>query len=81
MFQAGQIIDTRYQLEKPLGKNLPGKQTWLAADKLNNNSKVVIKLLAFISNVNWNELKMFERESEILQTLNHKYIPNYRSYL
>ncbi len=28
----------------------------------------------------WEELKLFEREAKILQTLNHPHIPQYRDY-
>lgn len=40
---------------------------------------VTIKLLAFSPQLQWSEFKLFEREAEVLQTLNHERIPRYHS--
>jgi serine/threonine protein kinase len=89
MLQAGEIIKGRYQLQTKLGRNA-GRQTWLAKDlhgKSNetvtdssSSNLVVVKLLAFGGDVQWEDLKLFEREAQILQQLNHNRIPQYRDY-
>ena len=40
---------------------------------------VTIKLLAFSPQLQWSEFKLFEREAEVLQTLNHERIPRYHA--
>ena len=89
MLEAGTIINQRYQLQTKLGRNV-GRQTWLAKDlQLESNETatdspqtdlVVVKLLAFGGDVQWEDLKLFEREAQILQQLNHDRIPKYQDY-
>jgi len=78
MLEAGQVINNRYQLQQQLGSN-PIRVTWLATD-LNTTENVVVKLLAFGGNIQWDEVKLFEREAQTLQNLNHDRIPKYRDY-
>lgn len=81
MFNSGQILQSRYQLQKQLGHTVAGRQTWLAEDV--NDAKhelVVLKLLVFNAEFNWDNLKLFEREAQVLQNLNHERIPRYRDY-
>ena len=78
MLETSQILQSRYQLQKQLGRNA-GRQTWLAVD-LENQETVVLKLLAFGEEVQWDDLKLFEREAQVLQQLNHPRIPKYRDY-
>lgn len=80
MLEKSQVISDRYQLIKKLGRNA-GRQTWLATD-LNSAEKeqVVVKLLAFGGDVQWEDLKLFEREAQILKQLNHPRIPKYKDY-
>ena len=73
-----QIINQRYQLQQKLGER-PARQTWLAQDTT-TNSPVVIKFLAFGGQMQWSDLKLFEREAQILRELNHPCIPQYRDY-
>ena len=80
MLQAEQILQGRYQLRQKLGQNA-GRQTWLAADlKTQPQEMVIVKLLAFGDEVQWDELKLFEREAQVLKQLNHPQIPMYRDY-
>lgn len=79
MLQAKQILQQRYQLQQQLGRTAAGRQTWLAID-LQSNEKVIIKLLAFSPQMEWEELKLFEREAQVLASLNHPRIPHYRDY-
>lgn len=73
------IIQQRYQLEQRLGQNA-GRETWLAKDLERGQELVVVKFLAFGGNVQWDDLKLFEREAQILQQLDHPRIPKYRDY-
>ncbi len=82
MLQVEQIIQNRYQLQRQLGNN-GIRQTWLATDLQASDpekTQVVVKLLAFGGTVQWDDLKLFEREAQILQHLNHAYIPKYVDY-
>lgn len=79
MLQAQQVLQERYQLQRQLGRTAAGRQTWLATD-LASSEKVTLKLLAFAPQMQWEELKLFEREAQVLQALNHPRIPRYRDY-
>jgi serine/threonine protein kinase len=79
MLQVNQILQNRYQLQCQLGNN-GVRQTWLANDLQApdpENALVVVKLLVFGGTVQWDDLKLFEREAQILQNLNHRRIPKY----
>ncbi len=78
MLQAQQILNERYKLNQQLGNN-SGRQTWLAEDLLTQNP-VIVKLLAFSPQMQWDEFKLFEREAQVLQQLNHPRIPRYQDY-
>ncbi|GAB4190854.1 MAG: hypothetical protein Fur006_33280 [Coleofasciculaceae cyanobacterium] len=78
--QAEYILQTRYQLNQQLGQNA-GRQTWLATDiQSSPPSPVIVKLLAFNPQMQWDDLKLFEREAQVLKNLNHPKIPLYRDY-
>jgi serine/threonine protein kinase len=79
MFAPETILKDRYQLKKQLGKTAIGHQTWLAID-LQTDKRVIIKLLAFSPQMQWEELKLFEREAKVLASLNHPRIPSYKHY-
>jgi serine/threonine protein kinase len=80
MLQAQQVLQERYQLKQQLGQN-PGRQTWLAQDvKVSPAESVILKLLAFNPQMQWDEFKLFEREAQVLKQLNHPRIPRYRDY-
>ena len=71
MWEAGQVIKSRYQLRDQLGHNT-GRQTWLAQDLASETSElVIVKLLTFGGNIQWDDVRLFEREAQILQQLNH----------
>ena len=82
-----QLLQGRYRLKQKLGQNA-GRQTWLAEDLATQLSKgsasmpalVIVKLLTFGCEVQWDEFKLFEREAQVLQQLNHPQIPKYRDY-
>ena len=82
MLQPEQILQDRYQIQRQLGDN-GIRQTWQALDlqaSNGENSIVVVKLLAFGGTVQWDDLKLFEREAQILKQLNHPRIPRYIDY-
>ncbi|MDF5739877.1 MULTISPECIES: serine/threonine protein kinase [unclassified Nostoc] len=68
----------RYEVQQLLGKK-PGRRTLLARD-LQTQELVVIKLLSFGGDFEWDSLKLFEREAEILKSLSHPLIPHYLNY-
>ncbi|WP_017718505.1 serine/threonine protein kinase [Kamptonema formosum] len=80
MLQIQQLLQGRYQLQKSLGYSA-GRQTWLALELSENPPKpAIVKLLAFSPEMQWDEFKLFEREAQVLQNLDHPRIPKYRDY-
>lgn len=70
-----QIFKERYAIQKQLGKNA-GRRTVLAKD-LQTQELVVVKILTFDPDFQWDDIKLFEREAETLQSLSHPAIPHY----
>ena len=80
MLESTQILQKRYQLKEKLAQNA-GRQTWLAADiSIQPAQTVILKFLSFGENFQWQDLKLFEREADILKQLSHPRIPKYRDY-
>ncbi len=81
MLESGQVLHKRYRLKELLGHNA-GRQTWLAEDLAAQQpgESVVVKLLAFGNQMQWDSLKLFEREAQVLRRLSHSQIPQYRDY-
>ncbi|MBD1839398.1 type IV pilin-like G/H family protein [Coleofasciculus sp. FACHB-501] len=80
MLQAEKILQGHYHLTQQLGQNA-GRKTWLAEDlEAEPSESVIVKLLAFSPQMQWEELKLFEREAQVLKNLNHPRIPTYRDY-
>ena len=81
MFEPGLILQERYQLQQRLGRSAPGRQTWLATDLASQSDAVdvIVKLLVF-PEMQWYDLRLFEREAQVLKTLDHPKIPCYRNY-
>lgn len=69
------VLGDRYEIQKQLGKN-SGRRTLLARD-LQTQGLVVIKLLSFDNETEWDDLKLFEREADTLKNLSHPAIPQY----
>ncbi|MFH7025847.1 MAG: serine/threonine protein kinase [Heteroscytonema crispum UTEX LB 1556] len=69
---------SRYEVQQQLGKKA-GRRTLLARDVL-TQELVIVKLLSFGSDFEWDDLKLFEREAETLKALNHPFIPRYLDY-
>ena len=67
-----------YTIQQHLGKRA-GQETLLALDQ-RTQDLVVIKLLTFNSELNWETFKLFEREARVLKELQHPAIPSYLDY-
>lgn len=74
----GETIEQRYLIQKQLGLR-DSQQTYLALDQ-QTEKLVVVKLLLFNQNLNWETFKLFEREAKTLQALSHPAIPQYLDY-
>ncbi len=72
------VLNNRYQLGEQLSKKA-GRRTFLAEDLFSKNV-VVIKILLFDQDFQWDDLKLFEREAKTLQNLAHPAIPKYLDY-
>ena len=70
-----QVLHDRYRIQSLLGRQT-GRRTFLASD-LQTGLAVVVKLLLFGPDFTWDDLKLFEREAEVLKSLDHPAIPNY----
>ncbi|MBW4579559.1 MAG: serine/threonine protein kinase [Tildeniella nuda ZEHNDER 1965/U140] len=75
---AGQILGDRYEVERQIGKQT-GRWTLLARDTT-TQERVVIKLLFLDEALEWDDLKLFEREVETLKSLSHPSIPRYLGF-
>ncbi|HEY9744092.1 MAG TPA: serine/threonine-protein kinase [Coleofasciculaceae cyanobacterium] len=71
-------FSSRYEVQQQLGKRA-GRRTLLARDII-TQELVVIKLLSFGNDFEWDDLKLFEREAETLKALSHPAIPRYLDY-
>ncbi|BAU65382.1 serine/threonine kinase [Stanieria sp. NIES-3757] len=74
----GNRFADRYLIQKQLGKR-GGRETLLAKD-IQTEELVIIKLLQFGLDFQWEQLKLFEREAQTLQNINHSAIPKYLDY-
>lgn len=66
-----------YRVVEELGQNHTGGRTTYKALVSETNCLVVIKQFRFSNGGNWTGYKAFEREIQILQSLNHPGIPRY----
>ncbi|MBS9383233.1 MAG: serine/threonine protein kinase [Dolichospermum sp. BR01] len=73
-----EILANHYEVQQQLGKKA-GRRTFLATDLVTGKS-VIVKLLAFSSDFEWDDLKLFEREAQTLKSLSHPHIPAYLDY-
>jgi serine/threonine protein kinase len=70
-----QVLGDRYQIQSLLGRQT-GRRTFLAQD-LQTEQSVVLKLLLFGPDFTWDDLKLFEREAEVLKSIDLPTIPKY----
>lgn len=74
----GQILGDRYEIERQLGRK-SGRWTLLARD-LRTEELVILKILCIDDEALLDDLKLFQREIETLQTLTHPSTPQYLGY-
>jgi serine/threonine protein kinase len=72
------VLHDRYLTQSLLGHK-KSRRTFLAKD-LDNQSLVVIKLLLLGNDFAWEDFKLFEREAEVLKSLNSPAIPRYLDF-
>ncbi|WP_373542269.1 serine/threonine protein kinase [Chamaesiphon sp.] len=72
------VLIDRYQIRQQLSQKA-GRRTFLAHD-LQSQDLVIIKILRFDPDFQWDDLKLFEREASTLQNLDHPAIPKYLDY-
>lgn len=75
---SGDMINNCYQIVTLLGQGGMGS-TYSAID-LNNNQRVALKVVSLREAQDWKILELFEREAQVLEQLNHPFIPNYIDY-
>lgn len=74
----GTVLHHCYHIQSLLGRQT-GRRTFLASD-LQAHVPVVIKLLLFGPDFTWDDLKLFEREADVLKALDHAAIPKLLDY-
>ncbi len=69
------LIHERFELLRKLGQ---GGQavTWLARDS-KTDEQVVVKHLALDQTERWKQIELFEREGDVLESLDHTQVPDY----
>lgn len=72
-------FDSRYEIQQQLASKA-GRRTLLARDR-SCGELVVVKILSFASDFEWDALKLFEREAQTLKSLSHPAIPRYLDFL
>ncbi len=72
------ILVDRYQIREQLSQKA-GRLTFLAQD-IQLQKLVIVKILRFDSDFQWDDLKLFEREALTLKNLDHLAIPKYLDY-
>ncbi len=71
-------IDNRYKIISILGRG--GMATTYKAIDLNTATEVVLKIISLRQARDWKVIELFEREAEILASLDHPFIPKYLNY-
>jgi serine/threonine protein kinase len=74
----GKLLNAQYEIREQLSKKA-GRRTFLAQD-LHSQNLVIIKVLLFEQDFEWDDLKLFEREAKTLKNLDHPAIPKYLDY-
>ncbi|MEL7240928.1 MAG: serine/threonine-protein kinase [Cyanobacteria bacterium J06573_2] len=72
------IFASRYQVIYLLGKR-PGSRTLLCSD-IQTQQLVVVKFVVWDEDFEWQNLKLFEREAQVLKNISHPGIPKYLNY-
>ncbi len=78
LHQIGDIVSNRYKIISVLGRG--GMATTYAATDCDSNQSVAIKVLSLRQSSQWKAIELFEREAQVLASLNHPQIPKYLDY-
>ena len=78
LHQPNEIIADRYRIVTEIGQGAFG--TTYEAEDLSNYKRVAMKVLSFQQTDDWKAIDLFEREAQVLATLNHPSIPKYLDY-
>ena len=73
--QSGDILNNRYRIVTSLARG--GTGTTYEAEDLTNYKRVAVKVVSLRQIADWKVLELFEREANVLKTLNHPAIPRY----
>lgn len=76
--ELGTILVNRYHILNQLSKKA-GRRTFLAKD-LQSQNLVIVKILRFDADFEWDDHKLFDREALTLKNLDHPAIPKYLDY-
>lgn len=71
----GQVLNDRYKVQEEIASQA-GRLTLLARD-LETQELVLVKVISFSSDMEWNDFRVFEQRAETLQALSHPCIPKY----
>ena len=74
-FSRGDRLEEKYRIEEPLGSGGIGS-TYLATETATGRP-VAVKALHLGRLENWKILELFERETRVLKSLDHEFIPDY----
>lgn len=74
----GELLNQRYKIQSILGQQV-GRKTFLALDR-QDSCLVVVKLLLFNPDFEWDDLKLFEREVQVLRNMSHPAVPRFLDY-
>ena len=69
------VLVDRYELKAELSRKA-GRRTYRAIDR-QTDLEVIVKVLLFGPEFKWADLRLFEREIEVLRSLDHPTIPKY----
>ena len=78
LHQINDIICDRYRIATVIGQGAFG--TTYEAEDLSNYQRVAMKVLSLQQASDWKAIDLFEREAQVLATLNHPSIPKYLDY-
>jgi len=73
--QSGDILNDRYRIVTSLARG--GTGTTYEAEDLTHYKRVAVKVVSLRQLTDWKVLELFEREANVLKTLNHPAIPRY----
>lgn len=74
------VLNQRYEVVATLHQHHGNNRSTYLAKDLQLDEEVIIKEFKFLKTVNWTNFKDYEREINILKSLNHPYISHYLDF-